>query len=146
MKNQTMSLIQPHGGKLINRLLSVQESKETLSRASSLPRLTLSIRNIADLECIATGVYSPLEGFVNEIEYNSIVKDMRLTSGIAWSIPVTLQVAESVAKQYQLDSEIALELVDGLFINPLVGQTKSDDIPADVRMKCYQVLMEKYYP
>ncbi|AFY57470.1 sulfate adenylyltransferase [Rivularia sp. PCC 7116] len=252
--SQIKALIQPHGGKLINCYLSEQESKQTLSRALNLPRLTLSIRNIADLECIATGVYSPLEGFVNEIEYNSIVKDMRLTSGIAWSIPVTLQVPESIAKQYQLDSEIALthpngeilavmtvtskfkpdqsfeaeqvyrtseeahpgvkamlqegnvylggpiklinsvpyqdfldyrltpettrtefsrrewntvvafqtrnpihraheyitkialELVDGLFINPLVGQTKSDDIPADVRMKCYQVLMQKYYP
>ncbi|MEM9926798.1 MAG: sulfate adenylyltransferase [Cyanobacteria bacterium P01_D01_bin.50] len=252
--SQIKGLIQPHGGKLINCYLSENERKETLLRASNLPRLTLSIRNIADLECIATGVYSPLEGFVNEQEYNSIVKDMRLSNGLAWSIPVTLQIPESVAEQYKLDSEIALvhpngdilavmtvtskfkpdqnfeaeqvyrtaqeahpgvtamrregevylggpiklinpvpyqdfldyrltpeatrvefarrewntivafqtrnpihraheyitkialELVDGLLINPLVGQTKSDDIPADVRMKCYQVLMEKYYP
>ncbi len=252
--SQIKSLIQPHGGKLINCYLSEKEQEETLSRACNLPCLTLTIRNIADLECISTGVYSPLEGFVDEQEYNSIVKDMRLTNGLAWSIPVTLQVSESVANQYQLDSEIALahpngdilavmtvtskfkpdqnfdakqvyrtheeahpgvtamrregevylggpvklinsvpyqdfldyrltpeatrvefarrewntvvafqtrnpihraheyitkialELVDGLFINPLVGQTKSDDIPADVRMKCYQVLMEKYYP
>jgi sulfate adenylyltransferase len=252
--SQTMSLIQPHGGKLVNRLLSAQETKQTLVKALNLPRLTLSIRNIADLECIASGVYSPLEGFVNEQEYNSIVKDMRLTNGIAWSIPVTLQIPESVADEYKLDSEIALahpngeilavmniiskfkpnqsfeaeqvyrtseethpgvkamlqegnvylggpiklinsipyedfldyrltpeatrtefarrewntvvafqtrnpihraheyitkialELLDGLFINPLVGQTKCDDIPADVRMKCYQVLMQKYYP
>lgn len=252
--SQIKGLIQPHGGKLINCYLSENERKETLLRAINLPRLTLSTRNIADLECIATGVYSPLEGFVEEQEYNSIVKDMRLSNGLAWSIPVTLQVAESVAEQYKLDSEIALvhpngdilavmtvtskfkpdqnfeaeqvyrtaeeahpgvtamrkegevylggpiklinsvpyqdfldyrltpeatrvefarrewntvvafqtrnpihraheyitkialELVDGLLINPLVGQTKSDDIPADVRMKCYQVLMEKYYP
>ncbi len=252
--SQIKALIQPHGGKLINCYLSEQERKETLLRAANLPSLTLSIRNIADLECIATGVYSPLEGFVNEEEYTSIVKDMRLTSGIAWSIPVTLQIPESIADQYKLDSEIALahpngnllavmtvtskfkpdqkfeaekvyrtseeahpgvkamlqegnvylggpiqlidsipyedfldyrltpevsrtefarrewntvvafqtrnpihraheyitkialELVDGLFINPLVGQTKSDDIPANVRMQCYQVLMEKYYP
>lgn len=248
------ALIQPHGGKLVNRYLQVQTGDETLLRAKNLPTLTLSIRNLADLECIATGVYSPLEGFVDEQEYNSIVKDMRLTNGLAWSIPVTLQISESVADQYKLDSEIALahpngdilavmtitskfkpdqnfeaqkvyqttedahpgvkamlqegevylggpiqlinsisqtdflsyrltpeatraefarrewnsvvafqtrnpihraheyitkialELVDGLFINPLVGQTKSDDIPAKVRMQCYQVLMEKYYP
>ncbi|MEM7716651.1 MAG: sulfate adenylyltransferase [Cyanobacteria bacterium P01_A01_bin.68] len=251
---QIKTLIQPHGGKLINCYLSEQEQKDALLRAINLPRLTLSIRNIADLECIATGVYSPLNGFVNEQEYNSIVRDMRLPNGLAWSIPVTLQIPESEAKQYKLDSEIALahpngeilavmtvkskfkpdqnfeaqqvyrtsdeahpgvkamlqegnvylggpiklinsvpyqdfldyrltpeasrtefarrewntvvafqtrnpihraheyitkialELVDGLFINPLVGQTKSDDIPADVRMKCYQVLMQKYYP
>ncbi|MEO1763807.1 MAG: sulfate adenylyltransferase [Cyanobacteria bacterium J06629_18] len=252
--SQIKTLIQPHGGKLINCYLSEQERKETLLRAINLPRLTLSIRNIADLECIATGVYSPLNGFVNEQEYNSIVRDMRLPNGLAWSIPVTLQISESEAEQYKLDSEIALaypngeilavmsvnskfkpdqnfeaeqvyrtseqahpgvkamlqegnvylggpiklinsvpyqdfldyrltpeatraefakrewntvvafqtrnpihraheyitkialELVDGLFINPLVGQTKSDDIPADVRMRCYQVLMQKYYP
>ncbi len=252
--SQIKSLIQPHGGKLINCYLSENERKETLLRASNLPRLILSIRNIADLECIANGVYSPLEGFVNEQEYNSIVKDMRLSNGLAWSIPVTLQISEFVAEQYKLDSEIALahpngeilavmtvtskfkpdqnfeaeqvyrtadeahpgvaamkregevylggaikliksipyqdfldyrltpeatrvefakrewntivafqtrnpihraheyitkialELVDGLFINPLVGQTKSDDIPANVRMQCYQILMEKYYP
>ncbi|MEA5596736.1 sulfate adenylyltransferase [Rivularia sp. UHCC 0363] len=248
------TLIQPHGGRLIDCHLSEKDRKETFLKASNLPFLTLSTRNLADLECIATGVYSPLEGFVNEQEYNSIVKDMRLTNGLAWSIPVTLQVSESIAKQYKLDSEIALahpngeilavmtvsskfkpdqnfeaeqvyrtaqqahpgvqamlgegevylggsikiinsipyqdfldyrltpeasrveftrrewntvvafqtrnpihraheyitkialELVDGLFLNPLVGQTKSDDIPADVRMECYQVLMQKYYP
>ncbi|MEB3218456.1 MAG: sulfate adenylyltransferase [Nostocales cyanobacterium 94392] len=252
--SQTKTLIQPHGGKLLNCYLPENERKQTLLRALNLPRLTLSIRNIADLECIATGVYSPLGGFVDEQEYISIVKDMRLTNGLAWSIPVTLQISESVANQYQLDSEIALahpngeilavmtiiskfkpnqnieaeqvyrttdeahpgvkamlgegevylggpiklinpvpyqdfldyrltpeatrvefarrewntivafqtrnpihraheyitkialELVDGLFINPLVGQTKSDDIPANVRMQCYQILMEKYYP
>ncbi|MBW4478505.1 MAG: sulfate adenylyltransferase [Tolypothrix brevis GSE-NOS-MK-07-07A] len=248
------ALIQPHGGQLINRYLSGEEREASLFRASNLPRLTLSARNLADLECIATGVYSPLEGFVDEQEYYSIIKDMRLPNGLAWSIPVTLQISASVADQYQLNSEIALvhpngtilaimtitskfqpdqnleaekvygtkdeahpgvqsmrqegevylggaialinpipytdflgyrltpeatrtefarrewnttvafqtrnpihraheyitkialEVVDGLFINPLVGQTKSDDIPADVRMQCYQVLMEKYYP
>ncbi|NJO29933.1 MAG: sulfate adenylyltransferase [Richelia sp. SL_2_1] len=252
--SQIKALIQPHGGKLINCYLPEKEGKQTLLTALNLPRLTLSTRNIADLECIATGVYSPLEGFVDEQEYTSIVKDMRLTNGLAWSIPVTLQISESVADQYELDSEIALahpngeilavmtitskfkpnqnweaeqvyrttdeahpgvkamsgegevylggpiklinavpyqdfldyrltpeatrvefarrewntivafqtrnpihraheyitkialEVVDGLFINPLVGQTKSDDIPAKVRMQCYQILMEKYYP
>ena len=98
--SQIKALIQPHGGKLINCYLSEQEQKDTLLRATNLPRLTLSIRNIADLECIATGVYSPLNGFVNEQEYNSIVRDMRLPNGLAWSIPVTLQISESEAEQY----------------------------------------------
>jgi ATP sulfurylase len=114
--SQIKALIQPHGGKLINCHLFEQERQKNLFRASNLPRLNLSARNLADLECIATGVYSPLEGFVDEQEYNSIVKDMRLTNGFAWSIPVTLQVPESIANQYQLDTEIALTHPNGAIL------------------------------
>ena len=252
MMNKT--LIQPHGGKLIDCYLRGKEGEIALENAHALPRLILSHRNLADLECIATGVYSPLNGFVGEQDYDSIVKDMRLSNGLAWSIPVTLQIQELISDNYQLDTEIALahpngdilavmlitskfkpdqdfeaqkiylttedahpgvkalraegevylggpiklinpilqddfldyrlapeasrsefqkrqwntiaafqtrnpihraheyitkialELVDGLFINPLVGMTKSDDIPASVRMQCYEVLINKYYP
>ena len=98
----------PHGNKLVNREdceIQVQNIKEYVH---SLPRLTLSQRNLADLECIATGVYSPLEGFVNEADYHNIVNHMRLSNGLAWSIPVTLQIPEAEAPKYQLDREIAL--------------------------------------
>ncbi|PAX51859.1 hypothetical protein [Brunnivagina elsteri] len=110
------ALIQPHGGQLINRYLFGEEREASLFKASNLPRLTLSARNLADLECIATGVYSPLEGFVDEQEYYSIIKDMRLQNGLAWSIPVTLQVSASIANQYQLDSEIALVHPNGTIL------------------------------
>jgi len=248
------SVIQPHGGKLIERNLHGYARQTMFENAHALPRLTLSQRNLADLECIATGVYSPLEGFVDEEEYNNIVNNMRLSNGLAWSIPVTLQVPEAVSQKCNLDSEIALahpngdilavmtitskfkpdqdyeakkvylttedahpgvkamrsegevylggpitlvntivysdfqeyrltptatraqfakrqwnsvvafqtrnpihraheyitkialEVVDGLFLNPLVGITKSDDIPANVRMQCYETLINKYYP
>jgi sulfate adenylyltransferase len=248
------TLIPAHGGKLIDRYLTGSKCEFVGSAARSLPQLSLSARNLADLECIATGVYSPLMGFVAESEYKSIVQDLRLPDGLAWSIPVTLQVPAAEAEKYPLDrdialvhpngdivavmnitskyqpnqqheaeavykttdikhpgiqamlaegdvylggpivmvssidhvdfldfrltpqmtrqiftelqwqtiaafqtrnpihraheyiTKIALELVDGLFINPLVGTTKSDDISATVRMQCYQVLLEKYYP
>jgi sulfate adenylyltransferase len=270
------ALIQPHGGKLIDRYLTGSKCEFVGSAARSLPKFSLSARNLADLECIATGVYSPLEGFVTEREYESIVEHSRLPNGLAWSIPVTLQMPAAEADKYPLDRDIALvhpngeivavmsiaskyqpnqqreaetvykttdpkhpgvqamlaegevyiggqivmvnslakpfgtefdhadflefrltpqmtrqiftelqwqtiaafqtrnpihraheyitkialelvdglfinplialELVDGLFINPLVGTTKSDDISATVRMQCYQVLLEKYYP
>lgn len=248
------TLIEPHGGKLVDCYLLGKDRETVIERIQTLPRLILSQRNLADLECIATGVYSPLDGFVDENDYHTIINDMRLSNGLAWSIPVTLQIHELIADNYKLDSEIALahpngqilavmaitskfkpdqdfeaqkiylttedahpgvkalhaegkvylggsiklvrsiphkeflnyrltpkmsryefqkhqwhtvaafqtrnpihraheyitkiamELVDGLFINPLVGTTKSDDIPAIVRMKCYEVLMSKYYP
>lgn len=247
-------LIQPHGGQLVSCYLSETDRQILIERSKSIPKLVLSDRNLADLECIATGVYSPLDGFVNQQNYDAILEKMRLVNGLAWSIPVTLQIPDADADLYQLDTEIslmhpngqqmavmtvtskfqpdlereaklvyhtnaedhpgiralkaggavylggpiqmvnsiphpdfhgfrltpietrqqfidrkwstiaafqtrnpihraheyitkiALESVDGLFINPLVGTTKSDDISADVRMKCYQILLEKYYP
>jgi sulfate adenylyltransferase len=248
------TLIAPHGGRLVDRKLHSAERETALAAAADLPRLTLSERSLADLECIATGIYSPLSGFVSAADYTTILSDMRLANGLAWSIPITLQVSEEDAANYPLDADIALthpdgavlavmtvtdkytpdqleearlvyrttdqqhpgvaamyeagsvylggpvsllndlpetafaaynhaphttraefasrgwntvvafqtrnpihraheyltkvalEMVDGLFINPLVGTTKSDDIPADIRMQCYKVLIENYYP
>jgi sulfate adenylyltransferase len=248
----TKTLIAPHGGTLIDRVLRGTKRQQAFEKAKTLPVLNLSERNVSDLECIATGIYSPLTGFVTEQEYKSIVDTMHLLNGLAFSIPITLQVSEEVAKTIRANSEIALaadgnilaimtvtdkyqpdqnaeatkvyrtddekhpgvaamreagpiylggpisvvaplpanafpdyyfspektramfaekgwhtvvafqtrnpihraheyitkialEGVDGLFINPLVGATKSDDIPADVRMHCYQVLLDNYY-
>lgn len=248
----TKHLTAPHGGTLVNRVVQGSERLAAFEKANTLPQLSLSERNLSDLECIATGVYSPLEGFVTEVEYKSIVDTMHLPDGLAFSIPITLQVSEEAAKtiktgsevalaangqilavmtvtdKYQPDQDaeatkvyrtndekhpgvaamreagpvylggpisvvadlpanafpdyhftpektriaftekgwhtvvafqtrnpihraheyitkIALESVDGLFINPLVGATKSDDIPADVRMQCYHALLGNYY-
>ncbi len=110
------TLIQPHGGKLIDRYLTGSKSEFVGSAAPSLPKFHLSARNLADLECIATGVYSPLTGFVTESEYESftkcglcpIVENLRLPNGLAWSIPVTLQMPAAEADKYQLDTDIAL--------------------------------------
>ncbi|MEZ4633276.1 MAG: sulfate adenylyltransferase [Deinococcales bacterium] len=252
--SQTLALIQPHGGKLIDRMLPVAERPAALAAAKGLKSLSLSDRSISDVICIATGIYSPLEGFVSEADYHKIVNDMRLSNGLAWSIPITLQVSQEQAGQYNVGdtialnlgdgsilatmkleskyqpdqifeakqvyrtddmahpgvaammqagqvylggpisviadlpkdqfpdyafspsqtrqifgdkgwrtvvafqtrnpihraheylTKVALEIVDGLFINPLVGATKSDDIPAHVRMQCYNILIDGYYP
>ncbi|MEL7071896.1 MAG: sulfate adenylyltransferase [Cyanobacteria bacterium J06634_6] len=246
--------IAAHGGTLINRLASAEQKKEFESKADSLPRVTLDKRAASDLVMIAIGGFSPLTGFMKEADYNPVVTDMRLASGVPWSVPVTLSVTEEIAEplkigelvrlddesgrfigvlelsekytydkkkeainvyrteedahpgvkvvydqgninlagdvwllerdahplfpKYQIDpaesrkqfaergwktvvgfqtrnpihraheyiQKCALETVDGLFLHPLVGATKSDDIPADVRMRCYEIMMENYFP
>ncbi|TYA09904.1 sulfate adenylyltransferase [Paenibacillus faecis] len=250
-----MTAILPHGGSLINRLAAGEERERLLQEAEKLQTISINKWSISDLDLIGVGAFSPLNGFLNEEDYRSVVKNMRLADGTVWSIPITLSISEEDAAQisigetvaltgqhdgviygllkvgsiYKVDQreeavnvfktddlehpgvkklferspiyvggevtvlnrpqperfgefyfdpeetrrifaekgwkrvvgfqtrnpvhraheyiqKSALEIVDGLFLNPLVGETKSDDVPADVRMKSYLVLLENYYP
>ena len=246
-------LIPAHGGSLQNRIIPSSEVQNVQEEAKKYPQIPITKRLHADIEMIAIGGFSPLEGFLNEADYKSVVSKMRLANGLVWPIPITLDVGQSVKENLKpgqpaalnLEGEIvavihvediysfdkkaearnvyktedekhpgvaavyakgdflvggkidvlktqdhadfpdynltprdtrrafkergwknivafqtrnpihraheyitksALEIVDGLLIHPIVGATKKGDIPADVRMKCYEVLIENYYP
>ena len=246
--------IAPHGGKLIDRQLRGAEAAAAGEKAATLKKILLAPHEISDLEMIACGALSPLEGFMGKADGESVLKRMRLTNGLAWSLPVVKSLSEEEKKSVKPGEEVALvdsqsghaialmkideiyphdkkshavlaygteenahpgvarvfsmgdwlaggkvsvfalpkhtkflahrrnpaemrqlfqekkwkrvvafqtrnpihraheyltkcalEMTDGLLIHPLVGETKGDDISADVRMKCYEVLIEKYY-
>jgi sulfate adenylyltransferase len=239
---ETTQLIEPHGGKLVDR---------TGPRPGGIERLEqipLTSRELSDLDMIASGALSPLEGFMNQHDYERVVEEMRLARGLPWALPVCLAVDRApdgeqvvltdeagtpvamlevdeayeydkereaehcfrtidddhpgVARLYQQEAlylagrvtvferaepsfpeiamdpaetratfadrgwrrvvgfqtrnpihraheyltKVALETVDGLLIHPLVGDTKSDDVPATTRVDCYRILVDKYYP
>ncbi len=249
----TDTLIPPHGGQLINREVTGEEASALAERARSLSTLRLNSRTLSDLELIAIGGFSPLEGFMTGAQYRSVVEKMYLKDGLPWSLPVTLsasrdeaaslhdgeqvaladeageplavldleerfdydkgvearevyrteesahpgvaalqaqgdvllggrvtrfrrppaafaderltpaqtratfsergwstvvgfQTRNPVHRAHEYIQKCALEIVDGLLLHPLVGETKEGDIPADVRMECYRVLLDGYYP
>ncbi|MBI4161461.1 MAG: sulfate adenylyltransferase [Acidobacteria bacterium] len=247
-------LIAPHGGNLVNRRTGAGEAKRIAREAGRLPRVVLNRRQQTDLELIASGAYSPLDGFLGREDFESVVNSSRLASGAVWTIPVVIAVEGEVASRvspgaraglldpagailgildvterhridredyarkvfrttdrahpgvrrlfeegdwilggavtvlrrsgspafpkYQLDPaetrviirrrgwnsvvgfqtrnpihrahefllKSALEIFDALLIQPLIGETRGSDIPAGVRLRCYEVLLEGYYP
>lgn len=249
-----MSLIEPHGGTLIDREARGAEREELLRSAPRMQSIELNAREEADLELIANGALSPLEGFMGESDYVTVRDQGRLTDGLVWTIPVTLSATEEERARIKIGDDVALrardgrllailhlteiftydkqleaervyltsedqhpgvkalyaqgeyllggrislvehpnrhdfapyrytprelralfaergwqrvvafqtrnpvhraheyiqkcalEVVDGLLLHPLVGETKADDIPAPVRLRAYEVIIEHYYP
>jgi sulfate adenylyltransferase len=248
-------MIEPHGGKLVNKIATEEEKKEWLKRSKELKSVGVTYFDLSELENIATGLFSPLEGFMTKEDYDSVLNSMRLSNGTVWSIPIILSVKKEIADELKVGEDVliknqedskeyailhlqekferrkeeealkvyktqdkahpgvkflyeqgeialggeitllnriehenfqefrfdpkdtrkifsekgwktivafqtrnpihraheylqktALEIVDGLFLNPLVGKTKEEDIPSDVRMKSYEVILDKYYP
>lgn len=85
-------MIEPHGGKLVNRVLQGDALKDARARAASLPRLTVNFDTARDAQNIARGVFSPLEGFIGSTDLASIIASYRLANGVPFTIPIMLDV------------------------------------------------------
>src|SRR6266849_2336818 len=89
-----MTLIKPHGGDLVGRVLTGEPRQALIDALQTCPSVTLKPWEVADFEMIATGALSPLCGFMGLADYTSTLRDMRLADGLPWTIPVTLRVEE----------------------------------------------------
>src|SRR6185295_17222573 len=103
-----MESIPAHGGRLVNRETTGVERETLLERAPAMPRINLRPREISDLEMIANGAFSPLEGFMCEDDYVAVRGNMHLASGLPWTIPVTLSTSEEFGSGCVEGSDIAL--------------------------------------
>ena len=98
--------IQPHGGQLIQRYEPLKDITKIQQE------IDLDAISFSDLELIGVGAYSPIEGFLTKDDYESVVKNMRLSTGIVWSIPITLPVTEEKAATLKIGEQAKL-LYDG---------------------------------
>jgi len=102
----------PHGGRLINRVPEGSAREELLQRASKLPRVRLNPRQLSDVEMIAVGAFSPLEGFMGSRDYEAVLEHERLANGTVWTIPVTLAVSEEIKRSVGNAEAVALTDAD----------------------------------
>ncbi|QQK76858.1 sulfate adenylyltransferase [Salicibibacter cibarius] len=120
---------QPHGGKLVNRVLTGKERENAMEKAKKLPMIMVDLEAVITLEMIATGVLSPNEGFMNEEEYKSVLTKGRLKNGVVWPVPLsfapvgdrneqiieTLSVGDDVALVDETYDPVAILALDDLF-------------------------------
>src|SRR4029079_12122653 len=123
LNEQKGSLIEPYGGQLVNLLVTEEELIEERSRAAELPRVQLTPRNVCDLELLATGAFSPLTSFMGRSDYEQVLNEMRLASGLLFPLPITftvkrdagIKVDRKVTLVDQYNNVLAMMRVDEIF-------------------------------
>jgi sulfate adenylyltransferase len=110
-------LIAPHGGELVDLIVSSEKATELKSHSREWPSWDLTARQICDLELLMSGGFSPLRGFMNRADYEGVCSDMRLANGVLWPMPITLDVKEEFAKSLKPgSSKIALRDPEGVML------------------------------
>ena len=110
-------LIAPHGGELVDLKLDPENAAELKARSRDFPSWDLTSRHIRDLELLLSGGFSPLRGFMNRDDYEHVCHDMKLSNGLIWPIPITLDVPEAFAKSLKPgSSKVALRDSEGVIL------------------------------
>ena len=113
---------EPHGGELKELFLSEGKADEEAQRAENYPCWNLTQRQVCDLDLLMSGAFSPLEGFLGKDDYESVCDTMRLTSGVLWPLPITLDVSEAFAEGLDAGEVIALRDPEGVLLATLEVQ------------------------
>ncbi len=117
MTAQASHLIPPHGGELINLIVDRDRAAELKGHSKEWVSWDLTARQICDLELLMNGGFSPLRGFLNKADYESVCSKMKLSSGVLWPMPITLDVTEDFAKSLKPGSStIALRDPEGVML------------------------------
>jgi sulfate adenylyltransferase len=106
----------PHGGELKDLYLGEAAATGEKSRARDLASWDLSMRQLCDIELLLNGAFSPLEGFMAEQDYRSVLSDMRLTNGVLWPMPIALDVTPAFADELKDGDAVALRDGEGVLV------------------------------
>jgi sulfate adenylyltransferase len=109
-------LIAPHGGKLVDLMVGAERAAELKAASQDWTSWDLTERQICDLELLLNGGFSPLTGFMNRADFESVAKDMRLADGTLWPMPISLDVTEEVAKGLSEGDRLALRDPEGVML------------------------------
>lgn len=127
-------LIEPHGGSLVNLLVTQQRAAEIKGASRDWPSWDMTARQLCDLELLTNGGFSPLKGFMTEADYQAVCNDMRLSDGTIWPIPITLDVTEEVAKQLKTGDILSLRDPEGTMLAALhVEQVWQPDLKDEAK-------------
>jgi len=110
---KTEFFVKPHGGRLVNLLVDPDRAEALKTESQQYPSLTLSQRQVCDLELLMNGAFSPLTGFMNKADYDAVVDTMRLADGTVWPVPIVLDVPEDFAEKLETGTKVALRDAEG---------------------------------
>ncbi len=130
-----MSLNPPHGGSLVNLLAEAGRATNLRTASPDWPAWELTPRQSCDLELLVNGGFSPLRGFLNRKDYESVLQNMRLADGTLWPMPITLDVTEEMAKQLKPGASLGLRGLNGsllavLHVNDIWQPDRVDEATA----------------